>query len=176
MLDHIIRLPLLKMEPQPLMTVVLLVRLILVILDHHELGIPRLRVQAQAHETRDGGRLGDETERPGLLVLELDELVVGADDFVGFVDGRFEELGQGEPLPGHFVAVVGVDKLVVVDAVGRVAFYTIDGGVAAVEGDDLWGGLLGFLCLPFFLKSKPTSSTSLCRAGLNSMLLLGFGV
>jgi hypothetical protein len=35
------------------------------------------------------------------------------------------------------VAVVGVDELVVVDAVGRVAFYAGDGGLAAVEGDDL---------------------------------------
>lgn len=72
-----------------------------------------------------------------MLVFELDEVVVGADYLVAFVDGGFEEFGEGEPLAGHFVAVVGVDELVVVDAVGGVAFYAGNGWVAAVEGDDL---------------------------------------
>lgn len=56
---------------------------------------------------------------------------------VGFVDGGGEDFGKGEPLAGHFVAVVGVDELVVVDTVGGVAFDALDGGLAGVEGDDL---------------------------------------
>lgn len=63
---------------------------------------------------------------------------------VGFVDGGVEEFGEREPLAGHFVAVVGVDELVVVDAVWGVAFYAGDGGLAGVEGDDLGGEVLVF--------------------------------
>ena len=37
----------------------------------------------------------------------------------------------------HLVAVVGVHKLVVVDAVGRVPFHALDCGLAGVEGDDV---------------------------------------
>jgi hypothetical protein len=49
----------------------------------------------------------------------------------------FEKLGQCKPLARHLVAVVGVHELVVVDAVGRVAFHALDRGLAGVEGDDV---------------------------------------
>lgn len=137
MLNHIIRLPLLETKPQSLMTITLLIRLILVVLDLHKFAVSSRRIQAQAHETGDGGCLGDAAKGPGLLVLELDEVGVGADHFVAFVYGGAEEFGEGEPLPRHFVAVVGVDELVVVDAVGGVALYALDGRLAAVECDDL---------------------------------------
>lgn len=137
MLHHIIRLPLLKAKAQPLMRIILLIRLILMIFDLHEVTILGRRIQTQRHKTSDSRRLGDEAERPGLFVLELDHVVVAADDLVGFVDGGVEEFGQREPLPGHFVAVVGVDELVVVDTVGSVPLYALHGGLAGVEGDDL---------------------------------------
>jgi hypothetical protein len=57
---------------------------------------------------------------------------------VGFVDGGVEEFGEREPLARHLIAVICVDELVVVYAVGCVAFYALDGGLAGVEGDDLW--------------------------------------
>lgn len=132
------------------MTIILVVGLVLVILDLHELCIPALRIEAQTHKPRYRGRFGDEAECPGLLVFKLDHVVVGADDLVGFVYRGGEEFGQGEPLARHFVAVVCVDELVVVDAVGGVAFYAGDGWGARVEGDYLeryvlvfksWGGL-----------------------------------
>ena len=75
-----------------------------------------------------------------MLVFELDHFGVGTDDLVGFVDGGVEEFGEREPLARHFVAVVSVNELVVVDAVRGVAFYAGDGGLAGVEGDDLGVG------------------------------------
>ena len=73
-----------------------------------------------------------------MLVLELDDFVVGADYLVGLVDGGAEEFGEREPLTRHLVAVICVDELVVVHAIGCVAFYALDGGLAGVEGDDPW--------------------------------------
>jgi hypothetical protein len=137
MLNHMIRLPLLERKPQPLMAIVLVIRLILVILDLHELVRPRRGIQAQAHEPRDCSRLGQQPECPRLLVLELDHVVVGAYHLVAFVYRRFEELRQREPLACHLVPVVGVHELVVVDAVGRVALYARNCRLAAVESDDL---------------------------------------
>lgn len=143
-LRHMIGLPLLELEAHAFMRVVLLIRLVLMILDLHELGIARVRVQTQTDEARDRCRFGDEPERPGLLVFELDERRVGADYLVGVVCGGGEELGEREPLACHFVPVIGVDELVVVDTVGCVAFYARDGGLAGVEGDDLRGIWLAF--------------------------------
>ena len=80
-------------------------------------------------------RFGDDLESPGLGVLELDEIAVVDDDLVAFVVALLEEFGEGEPLAGHLVAVVGVDELVVVDAIGGVALDTVDCDVAAVEGN-----------------------------------------
>ena len=65
-----------------------------------------------------------------LLVLELDEERVVCDDLVALVLAACEELGEGEPLASHLVAVVGVDELVVVEAVWGVALYAAAGGLA----------------------------------------------
>jgi hypothetical protein len=92
MLHHVISLPLLEAKPQPLMTVILIIGLILVILNLHEVAILGRRVQRQRDEPGDSRCLWDQTERPRLLVLELDELVVGADDLVRLVDAGVEEL------------------------------------------------------------------------------------
>ena len=72
----------------------------------------------------------DKGEARYLLVLELDEERVVCDDLVALVLAAREELGEGEPLAGHLVAVVGVDELVVVDAVWGVALYAAAGGLA----------------------------------------------
>lgn len=176
MLNHVIRLPLFKAKPHALMTIILVVCLILVIFNLHKLTIFRRGIQTQRDKSGDSGGLGDEPKSPGLLVFELDHVVVGADYLVGFVDGGVEEFGEGEPLPGHFIAVVGVDELVVVDAVGRVAFYAFDGGFAGVEGDDL--GYCVSLCIWRRCGMRGyglTSSTSAWRWGLSLMLLLGSG-
>ena len=72
-----------------------------------------------------------------MFVLELDEETVVGDDLVGLVLAFGEEFGKSEPLAGHLVAVVGVDKLVVVDAVGGVTLDATTGGLARIEGDDV---------------------------------------
>ena len=82
-------------------------------------------------------RFGDDLERPRLGVFELDEIAVVDDNLVTFVVALFEEFGEGEPLSGHLVAVICVNKLVVVDAIGRVALDAVDCYVAAVEGYDV---------------------------------------
>lgn len=48
-----------------------------------------------------------------------------------------EQLRQRKPLTGHLVAVVGIHELVIVDAVGRIPFHTLDRWLARVEGDDV---------------------------------------
>ena len=58
-------------------------------------------------------------------------------DTCSTLDLRFEQLRQSEPLARHLVAIVGVYELIIVDAVGRVAFYTLDRWLAGVEGDDV---------------------------------------
>ena len=72
-----------------------------------------------------------------LLVLELDEERVVCDELVTLVLATCEELGKGEPLAGHLVAVVGVDELVVVDAVRGVAPDALPGRLAGVQRDDV---------------------------------------
>lgn len=136
-LHDIIRLPLLKAKPQTVMTIILLIRLILMILDLHEVLLPRRRIQTQADQGIDARRLGQALEGPGLRVLELDHLVVGPHDLVAEIGRVGEEFGEGEPLPGHLVAVVGVHELVVVHAVPRVALHFGDAGLAGVEVDDV---------------------------------------
>ena len=81
------------------MAVVLVVGLILVVLHLDKVRVYGVRVEAERDQCVDGGRLGDDFESPGLLVLELDDVFVAADDFVALVFGVFEELGEGEPLP-----------------------------------------------------------------------------
>ena len=72
-----------------------------------------------------------------LLVPELDQIPIVGDDLVSLAFTGIEQLRQSEPLSGHLVPVVGIDELVVVDAVGRVAFHSLDRGLAGVEGDDV---------------------------------------
>ena len=67
----------------------------------------------------------------------MDQVLVVRDDLIRLIDGRREEFRQGEPLRCHLVAVVGVDELVVVDAVWGVAFDALHGGLAGVEGEDV---------------------------------------
>jgi hypothetical protein len=99
-LHHSVGLPLLKAEAHSFMAVVLVVGLILVVLHLDEVRVHGVRVEAERDQCVDGGRLGDDLESPGLLVLELDHVLVVADDFVALVFGVFEELGEGEPLTG----------------------------------------------------------------------------
>lgn len=65
-LHHLIGLPLLEAEAQPLVRVVLVVGLVLVVLDADEVGVLRLRVEREGDEGVDGGGLGDDLEGPGL--------------------------------------------------------------------------------------------------------------
>lgn len=130
------------------MGVVFIVSLILVVLDLDEIRVDSIRIQTQRDQRIDGGRLRDDLERPALLILELNEILVVLDHFVALVLGFLEQLGKREPLSGHLIAVVGVDELVIVDAVTCVSFHTSDSRLAGVEGYDvvdkslsLWGEL-----------------------------------
>jgi hypothetical protein len=131
------------------------------VLDLHKLRVYSLRIQTQRHKSINRRRFGNELESPRLLIFELDDFVVAADDLVALVLGpvhvvsiltsisstistqtafqdlRFEQLRQSKPLARHLVAIIGVDELVVVDTVGRVAFHTFDRWLAGVEGDDI---------------------------------------
>jgi hypothetical protein len=60
------------------------------VLHLNEIRINSLRIQTQRHKSINRRRFGDELESPRLLVLELDDFVVAADDLVAFV------LGTGE--------------------------------------------------------------------------------
>ena len=82
------------------MAVVLVVGLILVVLHLNEVRVHGVRVKTERDQRVDSGGLWDYFECPGLLVLELDHVLVVADDFVALVLGFFEELGEGEPLAG----------------------------------------------------------------------------
>lgn len=72
-----------------------------------------------------------------LLILELDQVPVILDDLVTFVLTLLEELGQSEPLACHLVSVVGVNELVIVDAVGCVTLDASDSGLTAIEREDI---------------------------------------
>jgi hypothetical protein len=60
------------------------------VLHLNEIRINSLRVQTQRHKSIDRSSFRDKLESPRLLVLELDDFVVAADDLVAFV------LGTGE--------------------------------------------------------------------------------
>lgn len=60
------------------------------VLDLHEIRVHGLRVQTQSHKCIYGRRFGDELESPRLLVLELNDFVVTANDLVAFVLGSLE--------------------------------------------------------------------------------------
>jgi len=66
-----------------------------------EVRVHGVRVETERDQRVDSCCLGNSFECPGLLVLELDNVLVVADDFVALVLGFFEELGEGEPLSGY---------------------------------------------------------------------------
>lgn len=72
-----------------------------------------------------------------LLVLELDQVPVILDDLVTFVLTLLEELGQSEPLACHLVSVVGVNELVVVDAISCITLNASDSRLTAVKREDI---------------------------------------
>ena len=72
-----------------------------------------------------------------LLILELDQVSVVLDDLVAFVLAVLEQLRKSEPLSSHLVAVIGVDKLVIVNAVRSVTLHASNGRLAAVQSDDI---------------------------------------
>lgn len=106
MLHHSVRLPLLEAETQSLMAVVLVISLVLMVLHLDEVRVHSVRVKTERDQCVDSSRLGNDLEGPGLLVLELDHVLVVADDFVALVLGIFEELGEGEPLAGWSLVLV----------------------------------------------------------------------
>ena len=63
-LHHLISLPLLETEPQPLMTVIFIVGLILVVLDLDKVAVYRSGVKGEGDEGVDGGGFGDDFEGP----------------------------------------------------------------------------------------------------------------
>ena len=74
---------------------------------------------------------------PAHVVSNLTSISSTIGTQTAFQDLRFEQLRQSKPLARHLVAIIGVDELVVVDTVGRVAFHTFDRWLAGVEGDDI---------------------------------------
>jgi len=72
-----------------------------------------------------------------LLVLELDQVCVVLDDLVALVLATLEQLWERKPLTGHLVAVIGIDKLVIVNTVCGVPLHPSDSRLAAVEGNDV---------------------------------------
>ena len=63
-LHHLIGLPFLEAEPQPLVTIVLVVSLVLVILDLNKVAVNGRWVERQGDEGVDGGGFGDDFESP----------------------------------------------------------------------------------------------------------------
>ena len=72
-----------------------------------------------------------------LSIFELDQPRFVNHYLVSLVFARLKQLWQRKPLSRHLISVVCINKLIVVNAVGRVALYTLDGGFAVVEGDDV---------------------------------------
>lgn len=64
MLHDLISLPLLEGEPQALVRVVLVIRLVLVVLDLDEVAVDGGRVEGEGDEGVDGGGFGDDFEGP----------------------------------------------------------------------------------------------------------------
>ena len=49
----------------------------------------------------------------------------------------FETFWKCEPLTYHFVSIIGIDKLVVIDAIACKSFHSLDCGMALVDGEDV---------------------------------------
>ena len=76
-------------------------------------------------------------EKGYLLDLELNHFGITPQNPIALVCRSLKESGQREPLPCYLVSVVGVHKLVVVDAVGRVTKDPLMRWTAAVERNDV---------------------------------------
>ena len=92
-------------------------------------------VSEKGEEERNG--LGYSSRGKYLSILELDQVSIVYDNLVPFISTLGEQLRQREPLPSHLIPIVGVHKLIIVDAVGGRALHALHGGMAAVEGDDV---------------------------------------
>lgn len=92
----------------------------------------------------------DGRESPYLLILELNDLVIAAHDLVALVLGRLEQLRQCKPLPSHLVPdhksaglqnggdrlfppIIGIDELVIVDAIRRIPLHALNRGLTAIQ-------------------------------------------
>ena len=94
-----------------------------------------------------------------LFILELDEIAIVYNDLIPLVPALLEQLRQRKPLPGHLIPIVGVYKLIIVNAVRGIALHTLDSGMAAVEGEDVvqealagrgeWKGFAGVVSVIF---------------------------
>jgi len=84
----------------------------------NELAVLRLWLQRQADQCIDRGLLGNDLERPALLVLELNEPRFVFDYFVTLVGAVLEEFRKCEPLS---LRTKGVRSAVVSDRVRRFA-------------------------------------------------------
>ena len=69
MLGHLIRLPLLELESQALVAVILIIRLIFMVLDADEVAVHCLGIEGESDQCVDSGRFWDELELPGLSLL-----------------------------------------------------------------------------------------------------------
>ena len=72
-----------------------------------------------------------------LLVSELDQTGLVLDNLVLLVLAILEQLRQRKPLARHLVPVVRIHELIVVHAIRRIPPHLLDGGLAAVEVDDV---------------------------------------
>jgi hypothetical protein len=66
MLSHLIRLPLLEFESNPLVAVILIICLIFMVLDADEVAMHCLGIERKSDECVDSGGFGDQLEGPGL--------------------------------------------------------------------------------------------------------------
>merc|ERR1711939_481466 len=133
------------------MRIILVVRLIFVVLDPDEVAVDSFWVERESHESVDSCSLRDDLERPGLLVLELDDFVVTANDLIAFILGSFEELRKGKPLTCHLVAIIGVHT------VGSISLDSFDCRLTTVQSNNIinkrlsgfvqWEGL-GWIWVP----------------------------
>ena len=75
--------------------------------------------------------------RTDLCVSKLDQTRLVHHNLIPIILTRVEQLRQSEPLPRHLIPVIGIHELIIVDAVGGVPLYALDGGFTAVECDDV---------------------------------------
>lgn len=72
-----------------------------------------------------------------LFVPELDQTRLVDHDLIPLALARLEQFGQGEPLASHLVSVIGIDELIVVDAIWGITLDTLNGRLTAIESYDV---------------------------------------